>query len=53
MRLLFSLFALSLALSQSSLSMAGDIDWSKVDDARVMSAAGGRADTSQMRLYFR
>lgn len=33
MRLLFSLFALSLALSQSSLSMAGDIDWSKVDDA--------------------
>jgi hypothetical protein len=33
MRLLISLFALSLALSQSSLSMAGDIDWSKVDDA--------------------
>lgn len=33
MRLLFLLFALSLALSQSSLSMAGDIDWSKVDDA--------------------
>lgn len=33
MRLLFLLFVLSLALSQSSLSMAGDIDWSKVDDA--------------------
>jgi biotin operon repressor len=33
MHLLISLFALSLALSQSSLSMAGDIDWSKVDDA--------------------